>query len=124
MRNTLPLSNRNNIISVLNPIGMILRYFFFKLNRKIALTGISLLACSLFIFYIIQINNLAQQNVSLKNYQKNIKELSVENELKENNLAGVGLMENVDQLAKSGQFEKVTHINYIQTAGNFVVMAK
>ena len=101
---------------VLNHYISVFRWFPFKLrfNSKIFLILGFILIISLLIFYIFQVNALAEENFKIEISQKKTDKLTQENEILSINSLKLNSLPNIETLIKDFGFEKVQKINYVQ----------
>jgi len=106
MNNTLII---NREFSIIQPF--ILKW---KINLKIFWVLSFILIISLLIFYIFQVNNLAENIYQIKIYQKKIDELSQEGEILKINSAKINSLADFEVLIKNFGFEKAEKVRYIE----------
>ena len=89
---------------------------FPKINYKIfyLLAILLSLLILMLIFYVYSINELTKGTYLIKNYNKEIDNLSKENRVLQTNFAESGFLEKVQEKVKELSFEKTKEIKYIQ----------
>lgn len=76
------------------------------------------------LFYVFGINDLTEGSYLVKNYHKEIANLSEENAKLETISAEIGFLGSIQEKAKELSFQKAKNIKYIQVAGGELVSAK
>ena len=85
-----------------------------KFGLKIFWIITSTLFLGLSVFYIFQVNCLAQEVFLIKNYEGKLSQLSENNETLEIQWAQSSSLENVENYLQNQNFEKATKIKYIR----------
>jgi len=75
---------------------------------------ISILILTPLVFYIFQVNALTRETYLIKNYEKNLGQLSSESETLKVDFSKVNSLSNLENYLQNGNFEKVTQVKYIQ----------
>jgi len=83
------------------------------MNKKF-LIMISILILTPLFFYIFQVNALTRETYLIKNYEKNLGQLSSESETLKVDFSKVNSLSNLENYLQNGNFEKVTQVKYIQ----------
>ncbi|PJA83570.1 MAG: hypothetical protein CO146_00915 [Candidatus Nealsonbacteria bacterium CG_4_9_14_3_um_filter_37_29] len=83
------------------------------MNKKF-LIMISILILTPLVFYIFQVNALTRETYLIKNYEKNLGQLSSESETLKVDFSKVNSLSNLENYLQNGNFEKVTQVKYIQ----------
>jgi len=96
----------------------------FKLSLKTFWVFSIILAITLLVFYISQVNLMTRETYLIQEHQKKIGELSKENEILEINLSQQNSLSNIEILVKNLNFEKIDKIHYIQVLESQVVQNK
>jgi len=103
----------------------ITRSLNFKWKVSLRILGIlgSVSIFALLVLYIFQVNSLAQEVFLIKDYQKNLAQLSENNEKLEINFAKFSSLENIENYLQNQNFEKVNanQIKYIRILESSVV---
>jgi len=107
--------NFPNFISFSLPFKLI-----FKLKPFLILG--SILAVLFLAFYIFQINSIIGHTYLIKNYEKQLADLSSENKNLEINSAQAYSLESVEALVKNLNYERIEKVRYIQVLENQVVV--
>jgi len=101
----------NNVLVLTPPISIKYRLVLnYKLFWVLTLTLLFLFSA----IYIFQINSLASQIYTLKNYEKKITQLSQENKILEINFSKVNSLNNLETYLSNQNFEKVSQVKYIR----------
>ena len=100
-------------VSVFNPLKV-----RFNLQKIWILLG--LLTVSFLAFYIFQVNSLTKEVYTIKNYEKNMAQLSQENEDLEINFSKSSSFVNLDAYLQTQNFEKTATVKYIPILENQV----
>ena len=90
--------------------------------KKISIVAFLILSL-LLVFYIFQINRLTTGSYMIKNYQKQIQTLSLENNTLQADVAQDSFLGNVKEKALSLNFEKITKVTYIQILDSSIAKA-
>jgi hypothetical protein len=85
-----------------------------KTLRTKFLIMISILILTPLVFYIFQVNALTRETYLIKNYEKNLAQLSSESETLKVDFSKVNSLTNLENYLQNGNFEKVTQVKYIQ----------
>lgn len=83
------------------------------MNKKF-LIMIFILILTPLVFYIFQVNALTRETYLIKNYEKNLGQLSSESETLKVDFSKVNSLSNLENYLQNGNFEKVTQVKYIQ----------
>lgn len=78
----------------------------------------------LLLFYIFEVNQLTQGSFLIKNYNKDIKNLLVENRDLQTNFGQASFLVSVQDKAQALNFEKTTHVTYVKILQSFLAEAK
>ena len=85
-----------------------------RVNWKIyCLCGFSMILC-LSVFYVFSINNMTNGTYLIKDYQKQIDKLLVENKTLEQGFARTSFMGTIGEKTQEMSFQKVKEVKYIQ----------
>jgi uncharacterized protein YxeA len=82
--------------------------------RKVLLTITFISILAPLVFYIFQVNALTRETYLIKNYEKNLAQLSSESETLKVDFSKVNSLTNLENYLQNGNFEKVTQVKYIQ----------
>ena len=112
-----------NNVSILNLPFVSKKIFSFeiKLNLKFLKIVLFLSIGVLLGFYIFQVNDLASKNFKFQESQKEIRQLSLQKEQLEVEVAKVNELLNVENLMKKFNFERAEQIHYIQISDTQIV---
>ena len=87
---------------------------FSKINWKAYCLCVFLIALSLAIFYVAEVNYMIKGSYLIKGYQKQIDSLSQENRVLEAGFAKTSFMGTIGDKTQEMSFEKVKEVKYIQ----------
>lgn len=105
----------NNVLILNPPISF---SFPLRIKQKYSLKNFLILNIILIVlligFCIFQVNSLITKGYLVQNYEKQLNDLTVENEGLEIKFGKINSLENIDTLVKNLNFEKVDKIYYIR----------
>jgi len=105
----------NNVLILNPPISF---SFPLRIKQKYSLKNFLILNIILIVlligFCIFQVNSLITNGYLVQNYEKQLNDLTVENEGLEIKFGKINSLENIDALVKNLNFEKVDKIYYIR----------
>lgn len=95
--------------------------------RRFCITGMLLMATLIFlslVLYVYQVNELTRGNYTIKNYEKEISNLSNQNAKLETSFAEIAFLGDIEQKAKNLNFRKITDIKYIQVLPSYLALTR
>lgn len=95
-----------------------------KINWKLVYIFGILLCLLLAVFYIFSINKLTYGTYLIKNYNKEIIQLSKENKALEADFAKIGFLDQIHKEVKNLGFEKPSQIKYIEIINTSLAKAR
>lgn len=81
--------------------------------KKIFLTIILISTLTLLVFYIFQVNTLANETYLIQSCEKKLSQLSGDNETLEVSFSKADSLSNIENYLQSQNFEKVSQVKYI-----------
>jgi len=100
---------------IFNPPFSTFRFFVLsRFSLKVFWVVSFLSIFSLLVIYIFQVNVLVSQIHTLKNYEKQIVQLSQENKILEINFSKANSLNNIENYLSTQNFEKASRVKYIQ----------
>jgi len=107
-----------------SPLNRAIPVKFPSLNWKVFfILGFALFSF-LIIFYIFEINELTKGSYLIKNYEKQLKEISGQSRILEMNFAKTNLLGSIQEKTKELNFEKTKQVKYIQILDPSLAKAK
>ncbi len=94
-----------------------------KIPWKLMYFSATLLCFFMVIWYIFLINQLTNGTYIIKNYNKQIHTITAENKTLENSFAKSGFLGSVEEKTQALNFEKTTHVTYVQILDNSLARA-
>ncbi len=85
-----------------------------KVNQKLYFSAASLVILCVAVFYVWQINYMIKSTYLIKQYQKQIDNLSNENRNLEADFAKTSFMGTIGEKTQAMNFEKVSDVKYVQ----------
>lgn len=92
-----------------------------KLRLKLFLISNIILICFLLFFYVFQINEMLKNSYLIKNYQKQLEEVSKGNNELKILLPKLTSLENIEKIAENLNLENNSQVKYIKILENQVV---
>ncbi len=89
-----------------------------KIPWKMVYSCLIVASLLMLVFYIYSVNKLTAGAFAIKNYEKQLNNLSQENMALETNVEKSGVLNNVMEQAKELGFQKTANISYIQMLDN------
>lgn len=87
---------------------------FPRINWKMLYVSVALFSLLMLIFYVYSVNKITESVLVVRDYNKQIDELSRENSTLEASLAQVSFWGNIMEGAKELNFEKTSGVKYLQ----------
>jgi hypothetical protein len=104
---------------ILNP-PITLKSISLRFNLKIFWIVSFVLIATLLVFYIFQVNAVIKNSYLIKNHEKKLSEISLENNNLKIDFVKSNSLANIESLVQNLNFEKVGEVKYIQIIGTEV----
>jgi len=92
--------------------------------KKVFLTIIFISILAPLVFYIFQVNTLANETYLIQSWEKKLSQLSGENETLEVNFSKANSLSNIENYLQNQNFEKVSQVKYIHILESSVAASR